>query len=221
MTLAGTLAAQVLVLAKAPVPGLVKTRLTPPYSCTEAAGLAAAALEDTLDAVAATRVARRVLVLDGPSGGWQRPGLDVVPQRGGRLDERLAAAYDDAWAGRALPMLLIGMDTPQAGSELLTAAVRELLGDGVDAVLGPAVDGGFWALGLRRPDARLLLGVPMSLPVTGAAQQARLRFAGLRVAALPMLTDVDTPESAARVAAALPESRFAALHGRLRREGAA
>jgi len=209
------LAAQLLLIAKVPRPGRVKTRLCPPYTPGQAAALAAAALSDSLDAVTASPVARRVLLLDGPAGGWARDGVEVLPQRGVGLAERLAAAYDDAWAGAELPMLLVGMDTPQAGPELLGAAVCALLAEGVDAALGLATDGGFWALGLRRPDRRLLLGVPMSTPHTGAAQAARLRAAGLRVAALPPLTDVDDVASARDVAAALPRSRFAAEMRRL------
>lgn len=205
-----TLPAQLLLLAKVPRPGLVKTRLCPPYSLDEAATLAAAALSDSLAAVAATPVARRVLVLDGPPRGWARRGVEVLRQRGTGLDERLAAAYDDAWAGAPLPMLLVGMDTPQIDATLLTAAVDALLADGIDAALGHATDGGFWALGLRRPDRRLLLGVPMSTPRTGATQAARLAAATLHVAALPPLTDVDDAASACEVAAAVPGSRFAA-----------
>ena len=206
-----------LVLAKAPVAGRVKTRLCPPFTPAEAAQLAEAALRDTLAAVADTPAAARTVVLDGDPGDWLPPSSTVLPQRGGGLDERLAAAFDDAWALRPAPLLLVGMDTPQLTPALLTAAARALLADGTDAVLGPAADGGWWALGLRRPDASLLLGVPMSTDGTGAAQQARLAGAGLRVALLPVLTDVDDAEDAATVAAQCPASGFADAHRRLQR----
>lgn len=208
-------AADLLVIAKEPVPGRVKTRLTPAYTPAEAAELAAAALADTLDAVAAAPAGRRTLVLDGAPGAWLPPGVEVIPQRGGGLDERLANAFADAFAGDGAgrPLVLIGMDTPQVTPALLAAAAGAL--DGRDAVFGPAADGGFWLLGLRRPDARLLRGVPMSRPDTGAAQLARLRGAGLRVATLPELTDVDTPRDAAAVAAGGGAPRFAAAVRRL------
>jgi rSAM/selenodomain-associated transferase 1 len=201
-----------LVLAKAPVAGRVKTRLCPPFTPAEAAQLAEAALRDTLAAVAQTPAVARTAVLEGQPGAWLPPSFTVLPQRGGGLDERLAAAFDDAWAQTDAPLLLVGMDTPQLTAALLTAAVDQLLSAGTDAVLGLAADGGWWALGLRRPDASLLLGVPMSTDTTGAAQRARLADAGLRVALLPVLIDVDDAEDARTVAAQCPATRFAEVH---------
>lgn len=204
------LAAQVIVIAKEPVPGRVKTRLTPPFTPQDAASLATAALADTLAAVAATPVTRHVLALDGAAGDWLPAGFDVVAQRGGGLDERLAAAFADIHASLPLPMVLIGMDTPQVTPGLLTEAAEALACGEADAVFGPAADGGFWLLGLRRPDRSLLAGVPMSRPDTGAHQLGRLTSAGLRVAMMPELTDVDTVREAELVAGAIPGSRFAA-----------
>ncbi|MEU0914371.1 TIGR04282 family arsenosugar biosynthesis glycosyltransferase [Streptomyces althioticus] len=188
-----------LVIAKEPRPGRVKTRLTPPFTPEEAAALAEAALADTLDAVARTPARRRVLVLDGTPGAWLPAGVEVVPQCPGGLDERLAGAF----AGCDGPALLVGMDTPQVTPELLTVDFADC-----DAWFGPAADGGFWALGLADPDPDLLRGVPMSTPHTGAAQRRRLD--GLRVRDLPPLRDVDTAQDAAAVADAAPDGRFAA-----------
>ncbi|AZM92368.1 DUF2064 domain-containing protein [Streptomyces sp. W1SF4] len=197
-----------LVIAKAPVPGRVKTRLTPPFSPGQAAALAEAALADTLAAVAATPAGRHVLVLEGAPGRWLPPGFEVVPQSGGSLDERLAAAF----AGCTGSALLIGMDTPQVTPAHLAPALEF---DAYDAWFGPAADGGFWALGLAAPDPALLLGVPMSAPDTGAVQYERLRAAGLRTGLLPRLRDVDTAADAAEVAALAPTGRFATCHRRL------
>ncbi|MFJ2396401.1 DUF2064 domain-containing protein [Streptomyces sp. NPDC087843] len=195
-----------LVIAKEPRPGRVKTRLTPPFTPGQAATLAEAALVDTLLAVAATPARRRVLVLEGAPGPWLPPGIDVVPQCSGDLDERLAAAFADC----AGPALLIGMDTPQVTPELLTVDFADC-----DAYFGPAEDGGFWALGLAVPDPDLVRGVPMSTASTGAAQRERLTAAGLRVRDLPCLRDVDTAYDAGLVAAAAPGGRFAAELARL------
>ncbi|MDX2596141.1 MULTISPECIES: DUF2064 domain-containing protein [Streptomyces] len=190
-----------LVIAKEPRPGRVKTRLTPPFSPEQAAGLAEAALADTLRAVAGAPAARRLLVLDGRPGRWLPPGFEVVPQCAGGLDARLA----DAFARCSGPALLIGMDTPQVTPDLLTVDFADC-----DAWFGPAEDGGFWALGLARPEPGLLRGVPMSTPVTGAVQRERLVAAGLRVRDLPRLRDVDTAADARAVAALAPHGAFAA-----------
>ncbi|WP_030606014.1 TIGR04282 family arsenosugar biosynthesis glycosyltransferase [Streptomyces fulvoviolaceus] len=190
-----------LVIAKEPLPGRVKTRLTPPFTPREAAALAEAALTDSLLAVAATPATRRVLVLDGTPGPWLPPGFDVVRQCAGGLDARLA----DAFAACVGPALLIGMDTPQVTPQLLTVDFADC-----DAYFGPAEDGGFWALGLADPDPALLRGVPMSTPVTGAVQRERLVGAGLRVRDLPRLRDVDIAADAHAVAALAPHGRFAA-----------
>ncbi len=200
-----------MVMAKEPRAGRCKTRLCPPATPAQAARLAEAALADTLAAVAHAPVDRRVLALDGRPGGWLPPGFDVLPQRGAGLDERLAAALADvASPGAEHPVLVIGMDTPQVTPGLLGAALARLLTPGVDAVLGPAADGGWWALGLRRPDPATTLGVPMSTPATGAAQRRRLSALGLRVADLPELRDVDVIDDARAVAREVPDSRFAA-----------
>jgi uncharacterized protein len=206
---ADMLAAQVIVIAKEPVPGRVKTRLTPPFSPDGAAALAEAALADTLAVVAALPVRRRVLALDGAPGDWLPAGFDVFGQRGDGLDERLAAAFSDAHATAPLPMVLIGMDTPQVTVGLLADAAQALVSGEADAVFGPATDGGFWLLGLRKPDRSLLAGVPMSRQDTGRKQLERLAGAGLRVALTPRLTDVDTFDQAEELAAEIPDSRFA------------
>jgi len=194
-------ATTLLVIAKQPVPGRVKTRLVPPCTHEQAASLAEAALTDTLRAVLMAPARRRVLVLEGRPGPWLPPGFDVVAQCGGPLDERLAGAF----AAVRGPALLIGMDTPQVTPDLLSVDWQA-----ADAVFGPAADGGFWALGLRVPDPALLRGVPMSTTSTGAIQRARLVAAGLRVADLPPLRDVDTAADAVAVARQAPQSRFAA-----------
>ncbi|WP_462187439.1 MULTISPECIES: TIGR04282 family arsenosugar biosynthesis glycosyltransferase [unclassified Frankia] len=212
-------------MAKEPVPGRVKTRLTPPLRPDQAAAVAAAALADTLAAVEElTRLPGfdalcPVLVLDGAVGPWLetsfgripagriaagRIAIEVMPQVSGPFDVRLAAAFD---AGSE-PILLIGMDTPQVTAALLASACHAL--HATDAVFGPAADGGWWALGLTTPDGDLLRGVPTSRPDTGARQRARLSEAGLTVTTLPTVRDVDTMADADAVARLVPGGRFAA-----------
>lgn len=195
-----------LVIAKEPVPGRVKTRLTPPYTPREAATLAEAALADTLHTLLQAPARRRVLALDGTPGSWLPPGYDVVPQSPGGLDERIVAAFAHCDG----PTLLVGMDTPQLTADMIAGVGH----DGHDAWFGPAADGGFWALGLADPAraGALVRGVPMSTDRTGAIQRIRLAEAGLAVTDLPVLRDVDTAADAAAVAASCARgSRFAAV----------
>lgn len=196
----------IVVMAKTPVAGAVKTRLCPPFTALQAAELAEAALLDTLDTVLATQAARRVLALAGSPGSWIPAGFEIVAQHGEGLDERIANAI----APLSGPVLIVGMDTPQ-----LTVRHLTLPWAPNDAWFGPAADGGFWGLGLLAPDPDLVRGVPMSRTDTGAIQLARLRAAGLRVGILPTLRDVDTAEDAEAVAAAAPFSRFATRHAAL------
>ena len=200
--------AQVVVLAKAPVAGRSKTRLCPPLTPEEAADVARAALLDTLDAVAALPVRRRLLVLDGSAEGLPHNGFDVLPQRGNGLDERLAGAFTDAFASCAVPTLLIGMDTPQVSPVLLHGALVRLLSS--PAVLGHAADGGWWALGLHAPDPEAFLGVPMSADDTGAHQEQRLMSLGLPPVLLPELRDIDRVDDLAAVAAGMPRTSHVA-----------
>lgn len=212
------MSATVLVLAKAPVPGQVKTRLCPPATPGEAARIAAASLLDTLDT---TRGRCTVVALVGSLADAERRAevraalahCRVVPQRGATFAARLVAAHADA--GGSGPVIQLGMDTPQLDEALLDEAGRAL--GSCDAVLGPARDGGWWALGVHDPrHARVLAGVPMSTPDTGALTLRALHAAGLRVTLLPELSDVDTMEDAERVAAVAPGSRFAAAVAQVR-----
>jgi uncharacterized protein len=183
----------------------VKTRLCPPCTPRQAARLAHAALEDTFAACdAAAGAGRRVVALAGEPDGRLPGGLDVVAQRRGGLAERLAGAFADIGG----PALLVGMDTPQVTAAEIGAGLAALAR--ADAVFAPAADGGYWAIGLREPDATVFAGVPMSRPDTGARQRARLAELGLRTAELKPLLDVDDIADARAVAAAAPESRFAA-----------
>jgi rSAM/selenodomain-associated transferase 1 len=194
------------VLAKDPLPGRAKTRLTPPCTPAQAARLAEAALLDTLETVSRTPARRRVLVLDGDPRRWLGIGFEVIPQRGTGLGERLGAAFEDVGD----LALLVGMDTPQVTGELLLHGMRVLSRPEVDAVLGRAEDGGYWSVGLKRGGPDAFDGVPMSSPSTWSRQRSRLRELGLRVHDQLPLRDVDTIEDARAVAAQAPGSRFAA-----------
>lgn len=178
------------IIAKAPEPGQVKTRLCPPCTARQAAEIAAAALADTLDAVDSTVAAvlatgcvRRVVLLDGPRGSWIPDGYDVITQRGDGLAERLANGFDDLGPG-----VVVGMDTPAAGRWLADALAAVAAGSDV---IGLASDGGYWVIGLARTDPRVFAGIPMSGSHSGLAQLRRLHELGRPVRMLPMARDLD------------------------------
>lgn len=183
-----------LVMAKAPVAGRVKTRLCPPLTLHEAADVAAASLADTLAAVASCGAERKVLALDGAPGDWLSPGFTVIPQQGASFADRLANAWTDAGPFG----VQIGMDTPQVSAADLDA----LLGDirPGRAILGPALDGGWWAIGLAGTDpAAVFAGIPMSTPETGRLQSERLAALGLDVRLAAPMRDIDTVADLRRV----------------------
>jgi len=213
-----------MVIAKEPVPGRVKTRLSPPFTPQQAAALARASLLDTLEAVRRTPADHRVLVLDGKAGPWLprrlHDAFTIVPQAAGTLDVRLAAAFATVASADPGPALLIGMDTPHVTADLLAKGLIALAADAdADAVFGPAQDGGFWALGLREPAhprvEGLLVGVPMSRTDTGRIQHDRLVSADLRISILQTLRDIDEAADARAAAEHIPGSRFAQLLDRI------
>jgi glycosyltransferase A (GT-A) superfamily protein (DUF2064 family)/SAM-dependent methyltransferase len=202
----------VVILAKEPTPGKVKTRLQTRFSAAEAAQLAAAAIRDTQRSVRASRALRRILCWDGDPSDFA-DGFEVTPQRVGALNDRLVGAFADIDRHRSARVLLIGMDTPQITSALLDADWEDC-----DAVLGLSEDGGFWAIGLRTPDAAgVFAGIEMSTVRTGSAQLARLLSLGRSVKLLPPLRDIDEPADAAYVADRYPGLEFSRRHAALTR----
>lgn len=204
-----------LVVAKAPVPGQAKTRLAATVGDRVAAQIAAAALLDTLDAVAAVPAAARVVALTGELDdavgateiGRSLASFTVIAQRGNGFADRLANAHADAADG--YPVLQIGMDTPQVTAELLTGCAQQLVD--AHAVLGLAHDGGWWALGVRTPrNAECLRTVPMSTPYTGTRTLKALQRRGIEVTLVDELADFDIADDLEAVRQACrPTSRFA------------
>ncbi|MGB3771976.1 MAG: DUF2064 domain-containing protein [Rhodococcus sp. (in: high G+C Gram-positive bacteria)] len=203
--------ATLLVVAKAPVPGLAKTRLMASFSAEQAASVAASALLDTLAAAARAPFTRRVVAMTGDLaqaaesddivGALQ--DFEVIEQRGDSFSERLVHAHHDAAGSGAV--VQIGMDTPQVTASMLADVGRALTVSAT--VLGPAEDGGWWVLGLRNAaDAGAVADVEMSTSRTGADTRAALLGRGLDVGTAPMLRDVDEPTDLATVAAACTQS---------------
>lgn len=202
-----------IVIAKSPTPGRVKTRLCPPLTFEQAAVLAGAAIADTLEVAEEVAAQRHLLVLDGPRWCDVNSCWDVVSQIPGGLDRRLVGAFAAAGPG---PSVLVGMDTPQLESSQVVTFDAERF----DACLGMADDGGYWAIGFRDPraNAEVIRGVPMSTSHTGAAQLAAMQSRGLTVQLLDRLADFDTFDQASAVAQMCPHTRFAEAFRSLSRQ---
>jgi len=215
----------VLVMAKAPVAGQAKTRLGAVVGAAAAADLAAACILDTLDVCQSVFTGReRLHVALAGALGSTRPHQEIAdrltrwtvhPQRGASFASRLVNAHLDVGHAAGASVVQIGMDTPHLTEEALRD-VAERLGGADDAVLGPAEDGGWWVLGLTRPElARGLGGVRMSTPRTCADTLTALRAGGARVGLAATLRDVDTVQDATAVAQEAPHTRFGRLWTRV------
>jgi rSAM/selenodomain-associated transferase 1 len=192
--------ARILVFAKAPVPGEVKTRLVPALGAQAAAELHERLVRRTLRTATSSRVA--------PVEAWCSPD-DTHPffrtlslprrvQCGRDLGERMAHAFHVTLADSRFA-ILIGTDCPALTGDHLREAAEHLAQD-KDAVLGPAEDGGYVLLGLRRDEPRLFDGVAWGTAQVLDATRARLEGCGLRWHELPGLWDVDRPEDLKRMA---------------------
>jgi rSAM/selenodomain-associated transferase 1 len=198
-----------LVLSKAPTPGRAKTRLAASLGDIEAARWAEAFLEDTWHALGSTPGFRPVLVLDG-EGAF--PGLDptpeVWPQGTGDLGARLERAFHRALA-LSPAALALGSDSPGLPDRILLEALSRLSA-GREAVIGPADDGGFYLIAVRRCPEGLFEGLPWSASTTGAAMQARLEHRGLSPHRLEPWYDVDDLVGLERLRADLASGRVLA-----------
>ncbi|MDA8071945.1 MAG: TIGR04282 family arsenosugar biosynthesis glycosyltransferase [Actinomycetota bacterium] len=197
----------VLVMAKAPRPGLAKTRLAPMLgddrcACLQTALITRAVAVATSVAPGATFVAFDPPDAWGEVAGLVPRGVELVPQCGGHLGERLAAAVTDIYAFHQGLLVVVGTDIPLLGARHLRDAFAALAG-GDDVVLGPAYDGGYYLAGMNRPEPSLFDIAPQLWggPDVLSATTTRVRAVGLRVGLLEVLRDLDTPEDAMALAA--------------------
>ena len=195
------------VIAKEPVAGLAKTRLVPALGEAGAARAATAMLADTLAAVRATGAdpwlcftpveARERL-------GRLAPGFGLLAQGSGDLGDRLAACLADLLATGADRVTIVGADTPHVPVSSYQRAFALL--DEADVVLGPALDGGYYLVAAKAARPELFVGIPMGTEVVLTETLARAIAAGLVVALLPPLRDLDMVED---LAAALDAGELA------------
>ena len=204
--------ASIALFAKAPEPGRAKTRLTPPLTPDEAAAVARASLRATIAAVAGRPALPLTLFVEGtldqPLASWVAArGVEVRPQAPGDLGERLRAAFTALFDAGAARAIAIGSDSPTLPFARLFAANAALRAH--DAVLGPAEDGGYYLLGLSRPEWRLLQGIPWSSDAVTRVTLERAAAIGASLATLEPWYDIDDVESLRRaLSESPPESPF-------------
>ncbi len=195
---------RVALFARAPLPGLVKTRLSPALPAPLAAAVYAGLLADAVRAMAEAHAEERLVYWAGSAGAVPRVVVSRR-QRGEGLGERLAAAFDDLLAAPGDTALVLGSDTPALTSAHVDEACEAL--DRHDVVLGPTGDGGYWCVGLARGAPELFGDIPWSTDRALATTLARAREAGLSVALVSPLDDLDTPRDLARLVGSLAAGR--------------
>ena len=187
---------RVIVFAKAPVAGYAKTRLIPALGAEGAAALAARLLRHAVGEAVAAGLGPVELCTapdsDHPAFQAWAGQAELSAQGEGDLGDRMARAFERTLGpGKGPHCLLIGTDAPGVDAACLRAAAASL--DRHDAVFGPALDGGYTLVGLRRPAPGLFTGMRWSTATVMADTRARLRQLGLRHAELPPLSDIDEP----------------------------
>ncbi len=214
-----------IVVARQPVPGQAKTRLTPPLSVEQAAALYEGFLRDTLDLMRAVPDARRVVAyLPREARAYfahLAPGFELIPQSGENLGARLDHALTSYLSRGAERVVAMNSDGPTLPLAYLRQAFA-VLSNHNDVVLGPSEDGGYYLIGLRKPAPRLLREVHMSTPHVLADTLRIAQEENLRVALLPPWYDVDDQASLERLIAELrasaagvaPHTRSALEHTR-------
>jgi uncharacterized protein len=187
------------IMCKAPSPGTSKTRLSPPLSREEAAALARCFIADVARVIAGLPPelgVRRFVVFtpgeaEGAFEGLLPDGFGMLAQRGEDLSERCANAVEDLLARGCAGACLLNADSPTLPAATVEAAVAALRRRGERVVLGPALDGGYYLVGVTRPMPELFRAIAWSTVRALSGTEARARELGLAVERLPAWYDVD------------------------------
>lgn len=188
----------VVLMAKAPVAGEVKTRLCPPLDPRESARLYGCMLGDSAAEVSTVPRVRRYLFLDPPERAAflrRKPfsAFEPFPQRGKDLGEKMWDAAATAFRLGAVRVVIVGADCPSLSAGTVRRAFREL-STGASVVFGPSADGGYYLIGLSSPDERLFRGFRWGTAEVLRRAAARCRVLSAPFSFLPAGRDVDTGE---------------------------
>lgn len=196
-----SLSQSIAIFAKAPVPGRVKTRLHTCMTAAQSADLHAAFVADTWERVSSVTGVDRYLYCDQPWETFEQlAGPDKFKlQQGGDLGARMVACMQELSTLGYERIVLLGSDSPSLPVDYVEQAFVAL--NRTDTVLGPAEDGGYYAVGCRRPDPGMFAGVTWSSPDTLRETAASFRAYNLTVTLLADWYDVDTEVELARLAA--------------------
>ncbi len=183
---------RIVLFTRYPEPGRAKTRLIPALGARGAAELHRRLTERTLDQVRATGLPFEIRSTGGTPEQFVRwlGVANVVDQGDGDLGARMKRA------AAPYPTIFIGADAPDLTARHLADAAAALAGH--DAVIGPALDGGYWLLGLTRPLDQLFVEIPWGTDRVLLETLARARAAGVSLAMMPALADLDRPEDLRR-----------------------
>lgn len=184
------------IFARNPVPGAVKTRLHSRYTPAQAAAIYRAFVQDTVDVAMQARVDRRYVAFDPPGAEVELadiagPGWVLFAQVSGGLGERMYQAARHCFDQGARRVVILGTDVPSLPHRHIDRAFELLEGNQV--VLGPSLDGGYYLVGLSRPVREIFLDIAWSTARVYAQTLERATDAGLAVGVLPSWHDVDTP----------------------------
>jgi rSAM/selenodomain-associated transferase 1 len=186
---------QLIVFVKAPRPGAVKTRIAQTAGAGQACNIYREMVATVLQRVASIRGTQLRFSPDNAADeikSWLRSDWIVTPQGAGDLGERLQRTFADSFAGGAERVVIIGSDCPEVKSGDIRAAWKELKSH--DVVIGPAIDGGYWLIGLRTPQPELFRAIAWSSDRVLAQTLTQAKALGLRVQLLRILSDIDTEE---------------------------
>jgi rSAM/selenodomain-associated transferase 1 len=186
------------VMAKAPVPGMVKTRLVPHLSPEEATDLYRCLLQDRITTIQSINAVSPWPLPYTPADArdafdtFSQNGIRLFPQKGKNLGERLNNIFVEKLADGFNAVSIIDSDTPDLPASVIQESFARLMSDQADVIFGPCYDGGYYLVGMRRPHPELFVNIPWSTDAVLANTLEKARELGVRADLLQRWNDLDT-----------------------------